>query len=427
MARHFKHAQVKRKAANPDVADAVRAILDEVAEYADAAVARYAVKFDRWEGGDFRVDPNAVREAERNLPETFKDDFAYAHRNVSEFARRQRDSLSSFEFKPEDGIVLGQRVIPVARVGCYVPGGNYPLVASAIMSIATAKVAGVDYVVAAAPPKDGRNIHPASLYAMHHSGADEIYAMGGVQALAAMAYGCLGIRPVDMIVGAGNRFVAEAKRQLFGTVGIDLLAGPTEILVIADDTADPALVATDLLGQAEHGEDSPAWLVTTSETLARAVCEEIDRQLPELPTRAVAERAWQDHGEIVLVDSREEAVAVADDYAPEHLELMTADDDWFLTRLRNYGSLFIGQECTVTYGDKGVGTNHTLPTARAARYTGGLSAAKFLKTVTYQRLDQAASARMAPVISRICEIEGMWAHKKTADVRAERYASTKSA
>ncbi len=313
-------------------------------------------------------------------------------------------------------------MIPVERVGCYVPGGKFPLVASAIMSVGTAKAAGVAHVVACAPPRDASGMYPYTLYALHRAGADEIYNLGGAQAMAAMAYGCVGIAPVDMITGAGNPFVAEAKRQLFGTVGIDLLAGPTEILVIADDSADPALVATDLLGQAEHGPDSPAWLVTTSRTLGEAALKEVERQLATLPTRKTAEPAWRDHGEIVVVDSDDEAIAVADEYAPEHLEVMTARNGYYLERLKNYGSLFLGEESTVAYGDKGVGTNHTLPTARAARYTGGLWVGKFIKTVTYQHLTKEASRRIAPVMSRICEVEGMLAHKITADVREKRYA-----
>ncbi len=265
-------------------------------------------------------------------------------------------------------------------------------------------------------------MYPYTLYALHASGAHQIYHLGGVQALAAMAYGCLGMQPVDIVTGAGNSFVAEAKRQLFGTVGIDLLAGPTEILVIADDSADPALVATDLLGQAEHGPDSPAWLVTTSRVLGLAVLDEVERQLKTLPTAAIAGVAWRDKGEVVVAGDDDEAIALSDEYAPEHLEVMTHRNDYYLSKLKNYGSLFLGEESTVAYGDKGVGTNHTLPTSRAARYTGGLWVGKFLKVVTYQRLSAAASHSIAPVIARMCEAEGMLAHKLTADVREKRYA-----
>jgi sulfopropanediol 3-dehydrogenase len=402
--------------------ETVRKMLADIEANRDEAVKRYARELDRWESGAFRVSVDEIRKVARDLPESFKADFEYSLAQVVGFAKRQLDTLKSFETELEPGIVLGQKMIPVERVGCYVPGGKFPLVASAIMSVGTAKAAGVSHVVACAPPRDANGMYPYTLYALHRAGADEIYNLGGAQAMAAMAYGCVGIAPVDMITGAGNPYVAEAKRQLFGTVGIDLLAGPTEILVIADDSADPALVATDLLGQAEHGPDSPAWLVTTSRALGEAALKELERQLAVLPTRKTAEPAWRDHGEIVVVDSDDEAIAVSDAYAPEHLEVMTSRNPYYLERLRNYGSLFLGEESTVAYGDKGVGTNHTLPTARAARYTGGLWVGKFIKTVTYQRLTPEASRRIAPVVSRICAVEGMLAHQITADVRERRYA-----
>jgi sulfopropanediol 3-dehydrogenase len=402
--------------------ETVRKMLADIEANRDEAVKRYARELDRWESGAFRVSVDEMRKVARDLPESFKADFEYSLAQVVGFAKRQLDTLKSFETELEPGIVLGQKMIPVERVGCYVPGGKFPLVASAIMSVGTAKAAGVSHVVACAPPRDANGMYPYTLYALHRAGADEIYNLGGAQAMAAMAYGCVGIAPVDMITGAGNPYVAEAKRQLFGTVGIDLLAGPTEILVIADDSADPALVATDLLGQAEHGPDSPAWLVTTSRALGEAALKELERQLAVLPTRKTAEPAWRDHGEIVVVDSDDEAIAVSDAYAPEHLEVMTSRNPYYLERLTNYGSLFLGEESTVAYGDKGVGTNHTLPTARAARYTGGLWVGKFIKTVTYQRLTPEASRRIAPVMSRICAVEGMLAHQITADVRERRYA-----
>jgi len=402
--------------------ETVRKMLADIEANRDEAVKRYARELDRWESGAFRVSVDEIRKVARDLPESFKADFEYSLAQVVGFAKRQLDTLKSFETELEPGIVLGQKMIPVERVGCYVPGGKFPLVASAIMSVGTAKAAGVSHVVACAPPRDANGMYPYTLYALHRAGADEIYNLGGAQAMAAMAYGCVGIAPVDMITGAGNPYVAEAKRQLFGTVGIDLLAGPTEILVIADDSADPALVATDLLGQAEHGPDSPAWLVTTSRALGEAALKELERQLAVLPTRKTAEPAWRDHGEIVVVDSDDEAIAVSDAYAPEHLEVMTSRNPYYLERLKNYGSLFLGEESTVAYGDKGVGTNHTLPTARAARYTGGLWVGKFIKTVTYQRLTPEASRRIAPVMSRICAVEGMLAHQITADVRERRYA-----
>jgi sulfopropanediol 3-dehydrogenase len=402
--------------------DRVRAILDDIAANRDDAVRRYAREFDRWTQPEFRVTDDQVRAVARALPETFKEDFAYAHARVTDFARAQRDSMREFETEIEPGIVLGQKLIPVEKAGCYIPGGKYPLISAAIMSVATAKVAGVGHVIGAAPPRDAAGIYPQTLYALHASGADEIYCIGGVQALASMAFGCVGMAPRDMITGPGNAFVAEAKRQLFGTVGIDLLAGPTEIMVIADETADPALVACDLLGQAEHGPDSPAWLITTSRRFGEAVLAEVARQLETLPTAAVAGQAWEALGEVILVGTDQEAAAVSDEYAPEHLEVQTAKDDWYLGRLRNYGSLFVGEQSTVAYGDKGVGTNHTLPTGRAARYTGGLWVGKFIKTVTWQRLSDQASRRIAPIMGRICHEEGMLAHEITADIRFARYA-----
>lgn len=422
MKTYLKQAAPRAPQDRTRLEETVRNMLADIAANRDAAVRRYARQLDRWESDTFRVSEDAIHKVAGQLPDSFKADFEYALKQVVGFAKRQLETLTSFETETEPGIVLGQKMIPIERVGCYVPGGKFPLVASAIMSVGTAKAAGVSHVVACAPPRDANGMYPYTLYALHRAGADEIYNLGGVQAMAAMAYGCVGIRAVDLITGAGNPFVAEAKRQLFGTVGIDLLAGPTEILIIADDSADPALAATDLLGQAEHGPDSPAWLVTTSRALGEAVLKEVERQLPALPTRSNAEPAWRDHGEIVVVDSDDEAIAIADEYAPEHLEVMTARNGYYLERLKNYGSLFLGEESTVAYGDKGVGTNHTLPTGRAARYTGGLWVGKFIKTVTYQRLTGEASRRIAPVMSRLCEVEGMIAHKLTADVREQRYA-----
>ncbi|MET4700102.1 sulfopropanediol 3-dehydrogenase [Constrictibacter sp. MBR-5] len=404
------------------VEETVRRMLDDIERNRDEAVRRYARDLDKWQADGFRVSEDRIRDVAQRIPESFKEDYAYALRQVQTFARHQRETMQDLEIETEPGVILGHRHVPVQRVGCYVPGGKYPLVAGAMMSVGTAAVAGVEHIVGCAPPRDADGMYPYTLYAFHAAGAHAIYDIGGVQALAAMAHGCVGIAPVDMIVGPGNPYVAEAKRQLFGIVGIDLLAGPTEILVIADETADPALVATDLLGQAEHGPDSPVWLVTTSRALGEAVAKEMDRQLETLPTAAVAGKAWANNGEIVLVDSHEEAVAVSDAYAPEHLEVLTGRDDWYREHLRNYGSLFVGEESTVAYGDKGVGTNHTLPTGRAARYTGGLWVGKYLKTLTWQRLTPEASRRIAPVMARICEAEGMLAHKLTADVRYARYA-----
>ena len=389
---------------------------------------RYSEKLDHWSPASFKL---SAAEVDASLAAVRAEDRAmidYCRDQIAAFARRQRASLTEFEVDLQDGVRLGQRLIPVATVGAYVPGGRYPLVASALMSITTAKVAGVGRVIACSPPSPvsqanpGGGIYPATLYAMIAAGVDDVFCIGGVQALGAMAYGTESIPAVDMVIGPGNQYVAEAKRQIFGTVGIDLLAGPTEILVIADDRADPVVVACDLLGQAEHGPTSPAILVTTSRALGRAVLRECERQLPLLGTQEVARRAWEDNGEVILVDSDEEAAEVADAYAPEHLEVQTANDDWYLGRLKNYGSLFVGEEATVAYSDKTIGPNHILPTGRAARYTGGLWVGKFIKTVTYQRLTRDASARVAPIVARICEIEGMLAHKATADLRETRYA-----
>jgi sulfopropanediol 3-dehydrogenase len=422
MVKYLKKAEPRSRQDNRAVTERVRAMLEDIEQNRDEAVRRYARELDRWERPEFRVSDDEIAATRRSASTVFKEDFAFCKRQVTEFARRQRDSMHEFEAEIGDGITLGQKIIPVETVGCYVPGGKYPLISAAIMSIATAKVAGVAHVIGAAPPRDARGIFPLTLYALAEAGADEIYAIGGVQAFGAMAYGCVGMRPADMITGPGNPYVAEAKRQLFGTAGIDLPAGPTEILVIADDSADPALVATDLLGQAEHGPDSPAWLVTTSEKLGREVLIEIDRQLVTLPTREIAGAAWEGLGEVAVVKDDDAAIALSDQYAPEHLEIQTRRNDYYLARLKNYGSLFLGEESTVAYGDKGVGTNHTLPTGRAARYTGGLWTGKFLKTVTYQKLSTEASQRIAPIIGRMCAAEGMLAHERTTAVRVERYA-----
>jgi len=422
MGEYLKRAKPKAPQDRANLEQTVKRILDDIALNRDDAIRKYARDLDKWERKEFLVTEDEIRSVAKKLPETFKQDFEYCRKQVTEFAKRQKDSLREFETEIEPGVVLGQKIIPISRVGCYVPGGKYPLISSAIMSVGTAGAAGVENIVACAPPRGAEGMFPYTLYALHASGAGQIFHLGGVQAFAAMAYGCLGMQPVDMVTGAGNAFVAEAKRQLFGTVGIDLLAGPTEILVIADDSADPALVATDLLGQAEHGPDSPAWLVTTSRALGTGVLSEIEKQLKTLPTAAIAGVAWRDNGEVVVAKDDDEAIAISDEYGPEHLEVMTRRDDYYLSKLKNYGSLFVGEESTVAYGDKGVGTNHTLPTSRAARYTGGLWVGKFLKVVTYQKLTAHASHTIAPIMARMCEAEGMLAHKLTADVRERRYA-----
>jgi len=422
MVDYLKRAEQQSRQDNRDLVDRVRNMIADIEQGGDDAVRRYARDLDGWNASEFCVSDDDIAAARKAMSTTFKEDFAFCKKQVTDFAKRQRDSLSEFEGQFGSGITLGQKIIPVDVVGCYIPGGKYPLISAAIMSVATAKVAGVNHVIGAAPPRDGQGIFPPTLYALAESGATEIYSIGGVQALASMAFGRVGMRPVDMITGPGNAYVAEAKRQLFGLVGIDLPAGPTEILVIADDSADPALVATDLLGQAEHGPDSPAWLITTSQKLGREVIAEIERQLLTLPTAAIAAAAWARWGEVAVVDSDDAAIALSDQYAPEHLEVLTRRNDYYLDKLRNYGSLFVGEESTVAYGDKGVGTNHTLPTGRAARYTGGLWVGKFLKTVTYQRLTPEASERIAPIMGRMCASEGMLAHEITATVRQQRYA-----
>ncbi|MFV0296697.1 MAG: histidinol dehydrogenase [Hyphomicrobiaceae bacterium] len=409
--------QAKRRA---EVEETVRRMIADIAENKDDAIRRYARDLDKWDG-DFRVSDDEIRTKSNALSKVFKEDFETCLKNVQDFAKRQKESIQAFEVELYPGAVLGQKLIPIETVGCYIPGGKYPLISAAIMSVGTARIAGVSHITGCAPPRGSDGIYPQTLYALHHSGANEIYCLGGAQALAAMAMGLVGMRKADLITGPGNPYVAEAKRQLFGTAGIDLLAGPTEILIIADKTADPGMVAMDLLGQAEHGPDSPAWLVTTSRQLGEAVIAEVERQLVDLPTRDNAGKAWADLGEVIVVDSDDEAIKVSDSYAPEHLEIQTGRDDYYLDKLSSYGSLFVGEPSTVAYGDKGVGTNHTLPTGRSARYTGGLSVHKFTKIVTYERLTRRASREIAPVIARVCREEGMIGHAITGEVREKRY------
>lgn len=427
MRDYLKKAVVRPPESDEAVRSVVAEILAAVRSEGDAAVRRYSEKLDRWSPPSFKLTRAEIDRAIARVSPEDRKTIDYCRDQIAGFAAKQRASLTEFEVELQEGVRLGQKLIPVATVGAYVPGGRYPLVASALMSITTAKVAGVGRVIACSPPSpasaanpDG-GIYPATLYAMVAGGVDDVYSIGGVQAMGAMAYGTETVPAADMVVGPGNQYVAEAKRQIFGTVGIDILAGPTEILIVADDSADPVVVACDLLGQAEHGPTSPAILVTTSRALGDAVLRECERQLPLLGTHEVARRAWEDNGEIIVVDSDEEAARVADQYAPEHLEVQTRHDDFFLGRLKNYGSLFVGEESTVAYSDKTIGPNHILPTGRAARYTGGLWAGKFIKTVTYQRLTRGASARVAPIVARVCEMEGMLAHKATADLRETRY------
>jgi sulfopropanediol 3-dehydrogenase len=418
-----KGKSVDEKAqADARVQDTVKNILADIAERKDDAVRELSVKFDDWSPESFRLSDEEIQEVIDGLSQQVIDDIQFAQEQVRNFARAQRDALKDIEVETLPGVILGHKNIPISRVGCYVPGGRYPMVASAHMSVLTAKTAGVDYVVACTPPINGE-LPAATIAAMHFGGADEIYILGGVQAMAAMAYGAVGIEPVDMLVGPGNAYVAEAKRQLFGRVGIDLLAGPTEVLVIADDSSDVQICATDLLGQAEHGPTSPAVFLTTSRRLAEGIQAEINSQLENLSTSDLAEAAWRDYGEIILCDTVDEMVTVADKIASEHVEILTENPQYFLDNMTNYGALFLGERTNVAYGDKVIGTNHTLPTRRAARYTGGLWVGKFIKTVTYQRVTtDAASAMIGEYGSRLCELEGFIGHKKQCDLRVERHS-----
>ncbi|MFN8445601.1 MAG: histidinol dehydrogenase [Caldilineaceae bacterium] len=422
MARFIKEgiAPDLQQSADQQVRATVEGILNDVQKRGDAAIRDYSAKFDNWSPPSFKLSPTEIEELMASLPSQVIADIEFAQAQVRNFAQAQRAALRDVEIETLPGVTLGHKNIPVNSIGCYVPGGRYAMVASAHMSIVTAKVAGVKHITACTPPMKGKP-PAATVAAMALAGADEIYILGGAQAIAAMAFGSETFQPVDMLCGPGSAFIAEAKRQLFGKVGIDLFAGPTEILVIADDTADAEMVATDLLGQAEHGPTSPAILITTSETLAQETLTEIARQLTVLPTADVAGVAWRDYGQIILVEDEAEAVCEADRVASEHVEVLTRNPDYFLQNMSNYGALFLGKETNVAYGDKVIGTNHTLPTRGAARYTGGLWVGKFLKTVTYQRVTPQASASIGAIGSRLCEIEGFWGHKEQCDIRVRRY------
>jgi sulfopropanediol 3-dehydrogenase len=423
MARYLKHGidASAVRAADAKVRETVEEILTVVETRRDAAVRELSQKFDNWSPPSFKLTEGEIERAIGQVEKRDLEDIKFAQAQVRNFAAKQKATLQDLEVETLPGVVLGHKHIPVSSIGCYVPGGRYPMVASAHMSIVTAKVAGVKRIIACAPPYKG-GPHPAIVAAMHFGGADDIYVLGGVQAVAAMALGTEAIAPVDMIVGPGNAYVAEAKRQLFGRVGIDLLAGPTETLIVADDTVDGEMCATDLLGQAEHGPTSPAVLLTNSEKLARATMAEVDRLLTILPTADVAKKAWEDFGEVIVCDSYEEMVQEADRIASEHVQVMTRDPDYFLHNMQNFGSLFLGPRTNVAYGDKVIGTNHTLPTKKAARYTGGLWVGKFLKTCTYQKvLTDEASARVGEYCSRLCILEGFVAHAEQANVRVRRY------
>ncbi|MEU6262931.1 histidinol dehydrogenase [Saccharopolyspora shandongensis] len=405
----------------PDVQEKVATIVADIRARGDQAVREYSVKFDNWQPESFRLSAEQIEEIVSRVPQQVIEDIEFVQRQVRAFAERQLASMQEFEVETLPGVHLGQKHIPVAAAGAYVPGGRYPLLASAHMTILTAKTAGVPRVVACTPPIRGE-VPDATVAAMHLAGADEIYLLGGVQAVVSMALGTETIAPVDMLAGPGNAFVAEAKRQLFGEIGIDLFAGPTEVLIVADETADPFVVAVDLLSQAEHGPDSPAVLITTSEALGRSVMEHIDGLLPEMPTRDNAAPAWRDHGEVHVVENLDEAYELADTYASEHVQILTAQPREALAKMRNYGALFLGEGTCVSYGDKVIGTNHVLPTRGAARYTGGLWVGKYLKTVTYQEVtDQASSAKLGEVCGRAARVELFEGHARSGDVRAAKY------
>ncbi|HEV2955990.1 MAG TPA: histidinol dehydrogenase [Xanthobacteraceae bacterium] len=409
------------KAADAKVRETVEAILADVEARGDAAVRELSQKFDNWAPADFRLTEQEIERAIGELSKRDLDDIRFAQAQVRNFAQKQKETLRDLEVETLPGVVLGHRHIPVNSIGCYVPGGRYPMVASAHMSIVTARVAGVKRIAACAPPFKG-GPHPAIVAAMHFGGADDIFVLGGVQAVAAMALGTASFPPVDMIVGPGNAYVAEAKRQLFGRIGIDLLAGPTETLIIADESVDGEICATDLLGQAEHGPTSPAVMITNSQKLAHDTLREVERLLAIMPTADAAGKAWADFGEVIVCADYDEMVREADRVASEHVQVMTRDPDYFLERMRNYGSLFLGPRTNVAYGDKVIGTNHTLPTRKAARYTGGLWVGKFLKTCTYQKvLTDQASAQIGEVCSRLCVLEGFLGHAEQANVRVRRY------
>jgi len=406
---------------SPEVVATVGRVLDEIRADGDCAVRKYSEQFDRWTPQSFRLDEEAIAKIVGGLPTSVIEDLTFVQKQVRNFAQAQRDSMLDVEIETLPGVRLGHKHVPVAASGAYVPGGRYPLTASAHMTVVTAKVAGVPRVAATTPPNQGQ-IPPISVAAMHLAGADEIYVLGGVQAIGALALGTESIAPVNLLTGPGNAYVAEAKRQLFGEVGIDLFAGPTEVLIIADDTADPFIVAADLLSQAEHGPDSPVVLITTSERVGRETIAEVARQLENLPTSGIAAVSWQNHGEVHLVPTIEEAFSLADTFASEHVQILTAEPRRALAEMQDYGALFLGEKTCVAFGDKAIGTNHVLPTLGAARYTGGLWVGKFLKTVTYQEIDNAeSSAEFGRLCGRASRLENFEGHARSADVRAAKY------
>jgi len=423
MARNYlKKAQKTAITDAGDVRDTVQNILTDIEAGGDAAALKYAEKFDQYQGS-ILLSQDEIAAATALVSQKLKDDIAYAHDNVRRFAEIQKQTMQDVELEVVPGMIVGQKVIPCRAAGCYVPGGRYSHVASAIMTVTTAKVAGCQHITACSPPRIGEGVAPAIIYAANLCGADEILSMGGVQGVAAMAFGLFGLPKADILVGPGNQFVAEAKRILFGRVGIDMIAGPTDSLILADHTADPFIVATDLVGQAEHGYNSPVWLVTDNQALAEKVMEIVPGLIDDLPelNRMNAEAAWRYYAEVIVCDDREEMAATSDDYAPEHLSVQAEDLTWWLERLQCYGSLFLGEETTVAYGDKASGTNHVLPTSKSARYTGGLSVHKYMKIVTWQKSTRAGSKPVAEATARISRLEGMEGHARTADARLHKY------
>lgn len=422
MITYLKQAEKTPQTETATAQKVVADMLAEIQAHGEAAVRQYASKLDGWDG-EIVLTPDQVRQQTRDVPASVRADIDFAIRQVREFALAQRESLREFSVELHPGVTAGQRVIPVNVVGCYAPAGRYAHIASAYMGVATAKAAGVGTVVACSSPFRGQGLHPHVLYAFQAAGADVIMTLGGVQAIASMAYGLFTGKPADVVVGPGNKFVAEAKRSLYGQVGIDVFAGPSEVAVIADDSADPAIVASDLVGQAEHGHESPAWLFTTSRALAEQVMARVPALIAALPptARDAAAAAWRDYGEVIVCDSREEVAAVSDRYASEHLEVHAQDLDWWLANLTCYGSLFLGEETTVAFGDKTSGPNHVLPTKGAARYSGGLSVHKFMKTLTWQKMTREATRQIGQVTARISRLEGMEAHARTADDRMAKY------
>ncbi|WP_292285308.1 histidinol dehydrogenase [Marivita sp.] len=419
---YLKRASLTATSGASDVSETVKGILDDIEAGGDAKALEYAAKFDQY-AGNVILTPEEIAHAAALVPEKIKRDIEFSHANVKRFAEAQKATLANVEVEVVPGLIAGQKTIPVDAAGCYVPGGRYSHIASAIMTVTTAKVAGCRHIVACSPPRPGVGIAPAIVYAAHVCGADKIMAMGGVQGVAAMTFGLFGLPAANILVGPGNQFVAEAKRILFGRVGIDMIAGPTDSLILADKTADPMVVATDLVGQAEHGYNSPVWVVTDHRPLAEEVMRLVPQLIDDLPevNRENATAAWRDYAEVILCGDREEMAATSDDYAPEHLTVMAEELDWWLDCLTCYGSLFLGEETTVAFGDKASGTNHVLPTSRAATYTGGLSVHKYMKIVTWQRSTPDAMKPVAQATARISRLEGMEAHARTADIRLAKY------